>query len=150
MHFLSLYDDIHSLSPIATLAYQNALEAGRVQVYRAQVMLIGQDRAGKTSLKKSLLDLTFDPDEQSTDGVEVDPSSLEIDVEQVQNWKRIYEKPGMSLFGNDLLKIMAEGIRKSNSFFRLKLKEKMSEQDKVGSLEGQLIKRTESPSSPSL
>ena len=36
-------------------------------------MLIGQDRAGKTSLKKSFLGLPFDPEEESTDGIEVDP-----------------------------------------------------------------------------
>ena len=49
-------------------------------------MLIGQDRAGKTSLKKSLLGLPFDPKEQSTDGIEVEASTCEIEVEQVKNW----------------------------------------------------------------
>ena len=49
-------------------------------------MIIGQDRAGKTSLKKSLLGQPFDPDEQSTDGIEVDPSECTIEVDQIKNW----------------------------------------------------------------
>ena len=49
-------------------------------------MLIGQDRAGKTSLKKSLLGLPFDPKEQSTEGIEIDPSKCEIDVDRIKNW----------------------------------------------------------------
>lgn len=50
-------------------------------------MLIGQNRAGKTSLKKSLLGLKFDPGEQSTEGIEVDPSRFELDVDRVMNWQ---------------------------------------------------------------
>ena len=50
-------------------------------MYRGRVMLIGQNRAGKTSLKKSLLGISFDPGEPSTDGIEVDPSKFEVDVE---------------------------------------------------------------------
>ncbi|XP_022798214.1 probable serine/threonine-protein kinase roco5 isoform X2 [Stylophora pistillata] len=66
----------------AELAYENALRIGKVKVYRARIILIGQDRAGKTSLKKSLLGLRFDPEEQSTSGIEVDPSSFEVNVDQ--------------------------------------------------------------------
>ena len=57
-----------------------------MDVYRGRILLIGQDRAGKTSLKKSLLGLPFDPKEQSTDGIEVEASTCEIEVEQVKNW----------------------------------------------------------------
>ena len=39
-----------------------------MNVYRGRIILVGQDRAGKTSLKKSLLGLPFDFKEQSTDG----------------------------------------------------------------------------------
>ena len=41
--------------------YENALRKGSVKVYRARIMLIGPARVGKTSLKKSLLGLPFDP-----------------------------------------------------------------------------------------
>ena len=37
-------------------------------------MIVGQDRSGKTSLKKSLKGEKFDPDEDSTDGIDVDPT----------------------------------------------------------------------------
>ena len=66
----------------AQLAYERALQDGYVMVYRGRILLIGQDRAGKTSLKKSLLGLPFDSGEQSTEGIEVDPSKCEIGVDQ--------------------------------------------------------------------
>ena len=47
-------------------------------------MLIGQDRAGKTSLKKSLKGICFDPEEESTVGIEVDPSLFKVSRE---TWK---------------------------------------------------------------
>ena len=70
----------------AQLAYEKALRDGFVNVYHGRILLIGQDRAGKTSLKKSLLGLPFDPKEQSTEGIEVQASTCEIEVEQVKNW----------------------------------------------------------------
>ena len=47
-------------------------------------MLIGQDRAGKTSLKKSLKGICFDPQEDSTVGIEVGPSHFKVSTE---TWK---------------------------------------------------------------
>jgi len=47
-------------------------------------MLIGQDRAGKTSLKKSLRGICFDPEEDSTVGIDVDPLYFEMTTE---TWK---------------------------------------------------------------
>ena len=64
--------------------YQKALRDGYVNVYRGRIFLIGQDRAGKTSLKKSLLGMPFDPKEESTEGI--DPSKCDINVNRVQNW----------------------------------------------------------------
>ena len=55
-----------------------------MSVYRGRILLVGQDRAGKTSLKKSLLGLAFNPKEQSTEGIEVDPSICEIEVDHVK------------------------------------------------------------------
>ena len=66
------------------LVYQKALRDGYVSVYRGRIFLIGQDRAGKTSLKKSLLGMPFDPKEESTEGI--DPSKCDINVNRVQNW----------------------------------------------------------------
>ena len=74
-------------------------------------MLIGQDRAGKTSLKKSFLGLPFDPEEDSTDGIEVDPSKFEVDIDQVKNWKRTDKKLSVSQFALDLAKMVAKEIQ---------------------------------------
>ena len=95
----------------AQLAYERALQDGYVMVYRGRILLIGQDRAGKTSLKKSLLGLPFDSEEQSTTkGIEVDPSKCEIDVDQAaRNWQSIGEnKPGLLECSKDVAKIVAE------------------------------------------
>ena len=51
-------------------------------------MLIGQDRSGKTSLKKSLQGIPFNPHEDSTVGIDTDPSYFKVTSE---TW-RIGEK----------------------------------------------------------
>ena len=83
-----------------------------MNVYRARIMLIGQDRAGKTSLKKSFLNLPFDPDEDSTNGIAVDPSKFEVYIDQIKNWKRTDEKRGVSQFASNLAKMVARNIQK--------------------------------------
>ena len=86
------------------------MKDGYVTVYRSRILLIGQDRAGKTSLKKSLLGLPFDSKERSTEGIEVDPSKCEIDVDRAaSNWKFVGEnKPGLLECSKDVAKIMVE------------------------------------------
>ena len=54
-------------------AYNKALTEGKAYVKRVPIMLIGQDHSGKTSLKKSLIGKPFNPDEDSTIGIDVDP-----------------------------------------------------------------------------
>ncbi|XP_022797699.1 uncharacterized protein LOC111335954 [Stylophora pistillata] len=78
----------------AKLLYEQALKEGYVKVYRARILFIGQDRAGKTSLKKSLLGMPFEPKEQRTDGIEIDPSKFEIEVNRVKNWYSTRESAG--------------------------------------------------------
>ena len=104
--------EIVARGPRAQIAYENALKTGKVKVYRARIMLIGQDRAGKTSLKKSFLGLPFDPDEDSTDGIEVDPSKFEVYIDKVKNWKRTDEKLGVSQFASNLARMVAGVIQK--------------------------------------
>ena len=88
----------------AMLVYENALKTGKVKVYRARIMFIGQDRAGKTSLKNSFLGLPFDREQQSTDGIEMDPSKFEVIVDQVCNWKRTVD---VSQFAHSLARVVA-------------------------------------------
>ena len=93
------------------MAYEKALRDGFVNVYRGRILLIGQDRAGKTSLKKSLLGQPFDPKEQSTDGIEVEASTCEIEVEQVKNWHSTNEnRPGLLECSKDISRIVAEKL----------------------------------------
>ena len=84
--------EIEARGEKAQLAYQSALKDGAVNVYRGRVLLIGQDRAGKTSLKKSLIGLPFNSKEKSTDGIEVDPSKFRLNFNEVRNWQPIDEK----------------------------------------------------------
>ena len=74
-------------------------------------MFLGQDRAGKTSLKKSLLGLPFDPNQESTVGVEVDPSICEVEVDQVKNWMSSEgKKPEMSEFKEEIARFIAKDL----------------------------------------
>ena len=89
--------------------YEKALKDGSVHVYRGRVLLVGQDRAGKTSLKKSLLGLPFNPKEESTEGIEVDPSVCEIEVHQVKNWNSTGKnKPSLAEFSENISRMLAE------------------------------------------
>ncbi|XP_078384407.1 uncharacterized protein LOC144666872 isoform X3 [Oculina patagonica] len=104
----------------AKLAYEHALRIGKVKVYRARIMFIGQDRAGKTSLKKSLLGMPFDPEEQSTVGIEVEPSSFKVDVEQAKDWQRTNDKLGVSQFAQELARMAAVELDKEEANMNLK------------------------------
>ncbi|CAH3191634.1 unnamed protein product, partial [Porites evermanni] len=101
--------EIEARGEKAQLAYQSALKYGAVNVYRGRVLLIGQDRAGKTSLKKSLIGLPFNSKEKSTDGIEVDPSKFQLDVGEVRNWQPIDErKQGLLGCSRDVAQMVVE------------------------------------------
>ena len=70
--------EILARGPSALEAYNNALAEGKTCVPRVPLMLIGQDRSGKTSLKKSLKGTIFDPEEDSTDGIDVDQYHFKV------------------------------------------------------------------------
>ena len=103
--------EIRGRGPRAERAFQKAMQSGKVKVYRGRIMFLGQDRAGKTSLKKSLLGLPFDPKQESTVGVEVDPSKCEVDVGHVKNWKPSEQKKcEMSEFEEELARFIARDL----------------------------------------
>ena len=85
-----------------------------MNVSRARILLIGQDRAGKTSLKKSLIGLPFNPREKSTEGIEVDPSIFQAD--ESKNWHPIDEnKKGLLGYcSKDVAKVMLETLSRSS------------------------------------
>ena len=74
-------EEINLRGLLALEAYNKALSKGKTRVRRIPVMLIGQDRSGKTSLKKSLRGIRFNPDESSTVGINVDPSYFKVTTE---------------------------------------------------------------------
>ena len=103
--------EIRGRGPRAERAFQKAMQSGKVKVYRGRIMLLGQDRAGKTSLKKSLLGLPFDPNQESTIGVEVDPSKCEVEVDQVKNWMPSERmKREMSEFEEEIARFIARDL----------------------------------------
>ncbi|XP_068689890.1 uncharacterized protein [Montipora foliosa] len=79
--FRLLPEEISLRGPLAVEAYNKALSKGKTRVRRIPVMLIGQDRSGKTSLKKSLKGIRFNSDEGSTVGIDVDPSYFKVTTE---------------------------------------------------------------------
>lgn len=79
--FLVVPLEIDARGPSARKAYQKALQQGKAQVRRIPVMLVGRDRSGKTSLKRSLKGERFNPHEESTVGIEVDPSHFQVSTE---------------------------------------------------------------------
>ena len=109
----SVPPEIRARGPEAELAFQKALQNGKVKVYRGRIMLLGQERAGKTSLKKSLLGMPFNPQEESTVGVEVDPSKCQLDVNQIKNWEPIKDKKlEVSEFAEDIAMFIAKDLTK--------------------------------------
>ena len=96
----------------AEAAFREAMEKGSVEVYRGRIMLIGQDRAGKTSLKKFLLGIPFDPEEESTVGIKVDPTKFEVEIDQVKNWQFTdHKKLDLSEYREEIAKITAEHMK---------------------------------------
>ena len=83
-------------------AFQMAMQNGKVKVYRGRIMLLGQEGAGKTSLRKSLLGLPFDPEEESTVGVEVD---------EVKNWM-LRKKGEVSEFKDEIARFIVRDLNK--------------------------------------
>ena len=79
--FTVIPPEITVRGPLALEAYKRALAEGKTCDKRVPVMLIGQDRSGKTSLKRSLRGEPFNPAEESTVGIDVDPSHFKVSTE---------------------------------------------------------------------
>lgn len=66
------------------MAFHKALLEGTMQLKKVPIMIVGQGCSGKTSLKKSLKGEPFDPEENSTVIMEIDPSYFTVSTE---DWK---------------------------------------------------------------
>ena len=73
--------EIYARGPEAVEAYNKALTGGKACIKRIPVMLIGQERTGKTSLKKSLKGENFNEKEESTVGIETDSLYFKVSKE---------------------------------------------------------------------
>ena len=96
---LSKFQTVHSVPPyilargsIAKAAYQRALETGKTFDKRAKILLIGQDRVGKTSVARSLKGELFRQDESSTVGVQIDMPLKHVGEKPWKNSKEEQEK----------------------------------------------------------
>ncbi|CAB3998392.1 Hypothetical predicted protein, partial [Paramuricea clavata] len=70
-----------------TRAYSQALQEGKAKNNRIPIMLVGQDRGGKTSLMRRLLGLPFNKDQPSTNGINV--NVIELSEQNAQDpWKK--------------------------------------------------------------
>ena len=74
---------------MAVQAYNNVLKDGEATVNRIPIILVGQERTGKTSLKRSLKGELFDKFEESTDGIEADPAYFKVSKEIWKTGKKI-------------------------------------------------------------
>ena len=79
--FVAVPPSIRARGPQALATYLNALADGQACVKRVPLMIVGQDRSGKTSVKKSLRGICFNPNEDSTLGIEVDRYLFKVTTE---------------------------------------------------------------------
>ena len=81
-------------------------------------MLIGQDRSGKTSLKKSLKGIVFNPDEDSTVGIDVDRYHFKVTTETWMTGKKDEESTSDAeaiSFEYNAARLVAERLMKVDS-----------------------------------
>ena len=69
--------EIVSQGETAMRAYQVALEGGSIETMRVRVMIIGQDRTGKSSLIRSLLKKPYTPND-STIGIDITSATFTV------------------------------------------------------------------------
>ena len=78
-------DEIVSQGETALQMYLSSCSEGTAVTVFLRVDVVGRDRAGKTSLTKSLILQEFDPNELSTRGVVIDPK-CQIIVKEACDW----------------------------------------------------------------
>lgn len=98
----------------ATEAYNRALLEGRGYARRVPVMIIGQERTGKTILKRSLKGQLFNPNERSTKGIEADPSYFRVSTDVWRTGKKSEDtepEPTFS-FEHQVAQLIVESLKK--------------------------------------
>ncbi|XP_062511940.1 uncharacterized protein LOC134187798 [Corticium candelabrum] len=67
--------------------FVQAVQQGSVEIVRIKIVIVGRDRTGKTSFKRSLLNEKFQPIEPSTS-----VAKAELAVCEASNWRRVSDK----------------------------------------------------------
>ncbi|KAH9504609.1 hypothetical protein Btru_062423 [Bulinus truncatus] len=78
--------EIFARGPQAVDAYEQACTTGTQPVFRTRLMLVGQERVGKTSLMRSLTGESHNKDEESTDGINLS-ASCSFNLNNRSSWK---------------------------------------------------------------
>lgn len=101
-------------------AYSKALAEGRACAKRVPIMLIGQDRSGKTSLKNSFMGKPFNSDEDSTVGIDVGPSHFKVSTEVWKIGEQDQEKnPGTSIsYEHQTARLTVQNLSKKKACLR--------------------------------
>ncbi|XP_022800149.1 uncharacterized protein LOC111338008 [Stylophora pistillata] len=97
--------------PSVFKAYQRGLEFGKTYDKRTKILLIGQDRVGKTSLRKHLQGVKFDRDETSTSGVEMMPA---VKNAAKQAWKNPASFESTSAFHHKCAELINKELSRSS------------------------------------
>ena len=112
--------EINLRGPLAVEAYNKALHEGKTRFKRLPIMVIGQDRSGKTSLKNSLMGKPFNPDEDSTVGIDVGPSYFNVSSDicmpgenTVNNQAQVDFREALS-FEHHMARLVVEGLTPRN------------------------------------
>ena len=122
--------EINLRGPKALEAYNRALTEGKTLVRRIPIMLIGQDRSGKTSLKKSLQGLRFNPDEGSTVGIDADPSYFKVTTEIWKTGKKDQAANNEEMaasFEHHVARVVVENLREQELTSELKTIDKVKD-----------------------
>ena len=109
--------EIIARGPLAFEAYSKALAEGRTCDKRVPIMLIGQDRSGKTSLRNSLMGKPFNSDEDSTVGIAVDPSHFKVSTEVWKAGVKNQEKTSETSisYEHQAARLTVQNLRKKES-----------------------------------
>ncbi|KAK3089177.1 hypothetical protein FSP39_001494 [Pinctada imbricata] len=78
--------EILARGPHALRAYEEACASGTRAVYRTRLLFVGQDRVGKTSLKRALTGQRHNENEERTDGIDLS-ASCSFSMSNQDQWR---------------------------------------------------------------
>ena len=121
--------EILARGPSALEAYNKALADGKTSFRRVPIMFIGQEGAGKTSLKKSLKGICFDQDEESTVGIDADPSYVKVTTETWRTGTTDNDQTSEETFVNHAARYIVNSLSKEKRSTELKIESDVDEDD---------------------